>query len=136
MEWGDFPTSHALFPVSRSSVPAAVAGEADHQPHQAIGEPVDQPLQARAALPVGGGDLVAAVPHHPLEAAVEIAALLREVRDFMKEQVPLILARLDSGAARFDDHERRLDDHDRRFVRVERHIGIDASEATEEGVAK
>lgn len=64
-----------------------------------------------------------------IEAAVEIAALLREVRDFMKEQVPLILARLDSGAARFDEHERRI-------VRVERHIGIEAEEREAEGVTR
>ena len=43
-----------------------------------------------------------------IRAATEIATLLRDVRDFMRDSLPDILSRLDSGAARFEEHEDRL----------------------------
>jgi len=43
-----------------------------------------------------------------IRAASEIAYLLREVRDFMRDSLPDILSRLDSGSARFEEHESRI----------------------------
>ena len=74
---GIFPFPIPRFLLSTLSVPVAVAGDTYHQAHQPIRAPVEDALQAGAALPGVGGDLAGAGGDGPLETPFEVGRKAR-----------------------------------------------------------